>query len=104
MGRTNGNSNHVSKQPELFADVFTPTITVRQPDGSLLVKAGKPQLVEPTISTAEAAALLGISQRNIQKQCEDGDFKTAVKPGKKTGSRWRIARSEVMARRIWRPE
>lgn len=86
-------------QPELFVDVFIPSVQVRQPDGSLLIKAGKPQIVSQTISTREAAKLLGLSQRTIEHECSLGLFTTAFKPGAKQRSWWRIARSEVMARR-----
>lgn len=102
MGRSKKIDN--TNQPELPMEVYIPSVQVRQPDGSLLIKAGKPQVISQTVSTTEAARLLGLSQRTIEHQYESGDFKTAEKPGGKSRSRWRIARSEVMSRKGWRPE
>jgi len=79
--------------------VIIPVIRIPQPDGSILFKAGKPTILENEIGTVEAARLLGLSQRSIELQCEDGSFKSAFKPGGKPGSKWRLARSEVLARR-----
>jgi hypothetical protein len=79
--------------------VVVPAVRIPQPDGSILFKAGKPMVVEAEISTHEAAKLLGLSQRHIEHQCAIGLFKTAYKPGGRPGSYWRIARSEVEARR-----
>ena len=78
--------------------VIVPTVNVRQADGSILSKAGKPILLEDELGTHEAARLLGMSSRWVQTQCELGTFKTAHKPGLKDRSRWRITRSEVIAR------
>ncbi len=78
--------------------VVIPTVTVRQVDGSILSKAGKPIILEDELGISEAARLLGMSCRWVQTQCELGNFKTAHKPGLKDRSQWRIARSEVIAR------
>ena len=75
------------------------TVKVPQPDGSVLLKPGKPVLADEEIGTAEAARFLCLSQRTVELQCDQGMFKTAWKPGAKPSSRWRISRSEVWARR-----
>ena len=49
-----------------------PVIKLRQPDGSILVKAGKPEVVSPEVSISEFHALTGISRRHIATLCEQG--------------------------------
>lgn len=78
--------------------VFTPTLSVRQPDGSVLFRAGKPQVVEPELGTIAAGKLLGLSPRRILEMCYQGDFPGANQPGGPNG-RWRIPRAEVMKRK-----
>jgi len=80
-------------------EAFIPVIQVAQPDGSVLVRPGALVVYEPTISTREAARILGVSIRTVSYQCEIGLFKTACKPGGTPRSPWRIAASEVQARR-----
>lgn len=79
--------------------VITQTIRIPQPDGSILFRPGKSIVVEAEIGTTEAARLLGLSQRHIESQCNQGLFKTAYKPGGLAKSKWRISRQEVLARR-----
>jgi hypothetical protein len=79
--------------------VIVPTIRIAQPDGSILLKAGKPVVVEESIGTAEAAAILGMTQRWVENECDLGHFTTAYKPGLKKNCRWKIARSEVQSRK-----
>jgi hypothetical protein len=79
--------------------VFIPAVKVSQPDGSVLFRPGKPVIVEELIGTAETARILGMSRRWVIAQCESGCFKSSHKPGRKTGSWWKIERSEVLARR-----
>jgi len=79
--------------------VITQTIRIPQPDGSILFRPGKTIVIEEEISTAEAARLLGLSQRHIESQCNQGLFKTAHKPGGLPKSKWKISRQEVLARR-----
>jgi hypothetical protein len=50
------------------------------------------------IDTQIAARLLGMSDRWVLTQCELGLFKTAHQPSQRPGGRWKIARSEVLAR------
>lgn len=91
---------HTNNQHLANVEVVTPTLKIPQPDGSFLIKAGKPQMIEPDMSVAEAARLLRLSVRWIELQCEQGMFQGAYKPGGRPKSRWRIPRSEVMARRL----
>lgn len=76
-----------------------PVVRVPQPDGSLLIKAGRPEEASALIGTMEAAGILGISDRRVQYLCQIGNFKTACKPGGTEKSNWRIARHEVERRR-----
>jgi hypothetical protein len=87
----------------IFPEVSFPTIKVPQPDGSILFKPGKPVAVEAEIGTREAARLLGMFRRWVETECELGRFKTAHKPGTQPKSNWKIARSEVLARREMEP-
>ncbi len=80
-------------------EFFVPAVQTRQPDGSVIVRAGKPVAMGDDISTAEAAQILGLSQRCIEQQCTEGMFRTAHKPGAKVRSRWRISRAEVWSRK-----
>jgi hypothetical protein len=83
--------------------VTIPVLQIPQPDGSILVKAGKPVVVEASISTREAARLLGMSPRWVMKECDLGRFKTAYKPGRQPTSQWRLLRTEVLARKKAEP-
>ena len=49
------------------------------------------------IGTAQAAKLTALSQESIVRQCNNGDFRTAVRPGG-PGGHWRIDREEVIQR------
>lgn len=63
--------------PELFDPVvYTPTITTRQPDGSMIVRAGKPVILngEDEITTAEAARILGCQVNWVGALCDRGTF------------------------------
>lgn len=93
-----------SKTRMAVPQVYVPAVKVVQLDGSILVKAGKPVVVEELIGTGEAARILGISQRWVETQCSEGRFTTAHKPGQQPNSRWRLARSEVVARKEMEPK
>lgn len=56
--------------------VVTPTVRVPQPDGSILFKAGKPQVVEDEVDTHTFAKEVGMSQRNVQYLCYIGQIKS----------------------------
>jgi hypothetical protein len=80
--------------------ITVPVLKVPQPDGSILIRAGKPDLLQADdISVAEAAAILQLSVRHIEAQCSVGQFPGAYKPGGLPKSRWRIPRAQVLARR-----
>jgi hypothetical protein len=105
-GRWAENARLVMKKPANetsaatpFPTVHIPTIKIPQPDGSLLLKRGQPQVLEDEIGTAEAAKILGMGQRIIEHDCDVGLFKTAYKPSAKKRGRWKIARAEVWARK-----
>lgn len=53
---------------------FTPTIIARQPDGSVVARAGKPVLLngEDYIGTAEASRMLGCSPDWVGRLCDSG--------------------------------
>jgi hypothetical protein len=54
--------------------VYIPPVKVTNPDGSITVRAGKPVLLngDDEIGTAEAARIIGISQRQLLKYCDEG--------------------------------
>lgn len=93
-------TSKVKARPAVFTApaMVIPAIRVAQPDGSVLIKPGRPMVVSDLISTASAARLLGISDRRVQYLCQIGNFKTASKPGGTVKSNWRIARHEVESR------
>jgi hypothetical protein len=78
--------------------VYIPAIRVPQPDGSILIKPGKPQILPEMIGTRDAAKLLGMSPRWVAAECDLGRFATARKPGVSQHSRWQVARVEVLER------
>jgi hypothetical protein len=98
MKKTASNPNQV-EMPFVVPTMMFSTVKVPQPDGSILIKAGKPVEVGGDISTLEASKILGISDRRVQYLCQIGNFKTAFKPGGTVKSNWRIARSEVLSRK-----
>ena len=81
-----------------------PAVPVRQPNGYVIVRAGKPVAVSDDVGTMEAARILGLSQRCIEQQCTEGLFASAHKLGAKSRSPWRIARAEVWARKLPRAD
>jgi hypothetical protein len=71
----------LSKKKELVGQVempfvalsfFVPVIKLPQPDGSLLIKAGKPQIVESEVTVSQFHRQTGVSMRHIQTLCEQG--------------------------------
>lgn len=59
-----------AKLPPLSFEV--PVIRMPQPDGSLLVKPGKPQLCRDEVTTAEFSKATGICQRHVATLCDQG--------------------------------
>jgi hypothetical protein len=80
-------------------EVTVPFTKIPQPDGSILLKPGRPVIAETMITTSKAARLLGMSRNWIIAQCEAGNFRTAHKPGFRPKSQWRISLKEVLDRR-----
>ena len=83
-------------QPTQFV---CPTIRIPQPDGTLLLKPGKPVPIEEMITIPMAAKLIGMSNRWVESECQSGRFTTASKAGLRPNCHWKIARSEVLSRR-----
>lgn len=99
-----GTTTKVTAQLNLFeVQVHVPVVRVPQPDGSVLLKPGKPVIVEEEISVREAAKILGMSARWVVNECSLGRFKSAYQPGARPGTGWRIQRSEVLSRRQGAP-
>jgi len=71
-----------------------PVIKLRQPDGSLLVKAGKPEIQEPEVSVAIFHKETGVSKRHIATLCEQGMIQHRRLTPKKD-SKILIPRSEI---------
>jgi len=79
---------------------FTPTVVVRQPDGSLLARAGSPELVPggDFIGTMEAGKILRLSQRRVNAMCDEGIFEEGrdwVRPGGPRGN-YHLRRASVL--------
>jgi hypothetical protein len=89
---------HQTMLPFELPTMMIPAIKIPQPDGSVMIKAGRPIEVGGNISTLEASKILGISDRRVQYLCQIGNFETAFKPGGTPRSNWRISRTEVLAR------
>jgi len=71
-----------------------PVIKLRQPDGSIMVKAGRLELCEAEMSVTQFGKETGISKRHICRLCEQGLIKhRRLTP--KTDSKILIPRSEL---------
>ena len=75
-------------------DIFIPTIRIPQPDGSLLIRAGKPVLVEPEMGTMEFSRLTHISREYVIELIQEGRI-TARRMSPKERSHYLIPRSEA---------
>jgi len=71
-----------------------PVIKMRQPDGSLLVKAGRPEVVDGEVTIAEFHRETKVSKRYIAELCEQGHIKHRRLSPKKD-SKILIPRSEI---------
>lgn len=65
----------VAVQPKIEANFSIPIIKLPQPDGSILVKAGKPIVCAPFVSVAEFSKATTLSMRYIEQLCEEGRLK-----------------------------
>jgi len=54
--------------------VYTPTVTARQPDGSLVIRAGRPVVLDgdDEIGSIEAAKIIGCDQNSIYRYLDEG--------------------------------
>ena len=80
-------------------EMHYPTVKILQPDGSILFRAGKAQILEKLVGTNEASRISGMSMRWVQNECDLARFTTARKTGLKARSHWKIERAEVLARK-----
>jgi len=74
--------------------VCVPVIKVQQPDGSLLFKAGRPEIVEDEVSVSAFHKETGVSKRHIATLCEQGLIQHRRLTPKKD-SKILIPRSEI---------
>jgi hypothetical protein len=72
--KDNKNDNQLDLLPDFR--VHVPIVKVPQPGGGVLVVPGKPQILAPEISTHEFSAKTGISQRHVERLCEEGKIKS----------------------------
>lgn len=52
------------------------------------------------VTTRIGAKILGVPVRTFQRLCEQGEFKTAYKPGTGPNAHIRVQRAEVLARKL----
>jgi hypothetical protein len=75
-------------------------VKIPQPDGSILMRPGRPIVEEDEIGTREAAKILGLSQRRVQAMCDEGlltEGKDWRRPASIKGAAWyRIKRTAVL--------
>ncbi len=76
--------------------VSFPTVRIPQPDGSVLLRPGKPVVVGREITTREFAERTGISQEYAAQLCGEGIIRSRRKSPKKT-SMFLIPLEEVEA-------
>ena|ERR1039458_10201016 len=74
--------------------VHVPVLKVRQPDGSILFKAGRPEVVESEISVSAFHKETGVSKRHIARLCDEGLIQHRRLTPKKD-SKIMILRSEI---------
>ena len=88
-----------------FTPVFyTPTITTRLPDGSVVARAGKTVALvgEDEINTAEAADILGCKVSWVGSLCDRGvlregkDWRRIAAAGRRRGGNYKIKRASVI--------
>jgi len=80
--------------------VYVPAVTTRQPDGSLIVRAGKPVVLggEDEIGTAEAGRIMGCTGDWVAELCDRGVLKEGD-DWRRIGGRgnYRIKRASIIA-------
>lgn len=81
------------QQLEFKPLVIFSSVTIPQPDGSVLVRPGKPQIVGEETDVKRAARLIGLSVRRVQAMCESGEIKCRQPSGPK--GKYLIPLSEI---------
>jgi hypothetical protein len=69
MGKSSDNVKQATATTPRFR---TPSVRIPQPDGSVLIKAGKPILEAEEIRVPEFSRRTGLSRRYVQYLCEIG--------------------------------
>ena len=92
--------NPMHTGPELWDPVvYTPTIKTRQPDGSILLRAGVPVVLngDDEIDTHEAARIMGCSRDYVGRMCDEGIFHESV-DWRRIGTRgnYKLKRASVL--------
>jgi hypothetical protein len=77
-----------------FPSFSVPVIKMRQPDGSIIVRAGRPEMVDSEVSIAVFNKETGVSRRYIAQLCEQGLIQHRRLTPKKD-SKILIPRSEI---------
>jgi len=91
MGKASDNGKQATATTPRFR---IPWVRIPQPDGSILIRPGKP-IVEPEeIGTPEFAQLTGLSIRRVQYLCEVGEIE-ARRMSNVPGSRYLIPLTEL---------
>lgn len=99
MKRTSTKNDPTPALPGFEPLVHYPVVKVPQPDGSVLIRAGKPVVLqgEDEISTSEAARILGCQPDWVSRMCDRGDL-IEGRDWRRIGTRgnYRIKRSSVI--------
>jgi len=84
--------------------ITTPWTRIPQPDGSFVMRPGKPVIQDEEIGTAHAARILGLSQRRIESMCDEGVLAQGEDwwrmPGSSRPGKYRIKLASVMRLRM----
>lgn len=86
-------------RPTTPPTLVTPWVRIPQPDGSYLLRPGKPIVEEEEIGTAEMAKILGVSQRRAETICDEmlqEGIDWRRNPSKKGRGKYRIKRTSVL--------
>ena len=92
--KTKLNQKNQVEMPFVEPMFRVPVIKMRQPDGSILVKAGRPEVVEDEVTIAEFHRETRVSKRYIAELCEQGHIQHRRLTPKKD-SKILIPRSEI---------
>ncbi len=86
-------SNLLPQAPKIVVIYAEQTVAA---DGTITIRPLRNVVPEDEIEIGEAARISGLSERRLQYLCECGVIRTAVKPGGREKSRWRMSRSEIL--------